>query len=88
MSGVRDSINAIDKEIGAGDASVANLRENIRVRKLVKDIAAVQAEIDTYDMEEAAKAKRIFQDKYQKEKDRETELQGKVRCLCSSHDLC
>ncbi|KAF7792625.1 hypothetical protein EIP86_003722 [Pleurotus ostreatoroseus] len=75
----RSVVSGIEKEIHESGASMANLRENLRVRKLVKDIAATQAQIDTYDMEEAAKAKRIFQEKYQKEKDRETELQSKVR---------
>lgn len=75
---VRAAIQAIDKEINEAGASMANLRENIRVRKLIKDIADTQAEIDTYDMEEAAKAKRNFSEKYQAQKTRETELQGLV----------
>ena len=37
-----------------------------------------QTEIDSYDMEEAAKAKRNFNEKYQSEKERETRLQGLV----------
>ena len=75
---VRVANQAIDKEINEAGASMANLRENIRVRKLIKDITDTQAEIDTYDMEEAAKAKRNFTEKYQVEKARETELQGSV----------
>lgn len=78
LEAARTTIGGIEKEIHESGASMANLRENIRVRKLVKDIATTQAQIDTYDMEEAAKAKRIFQEKYQKEKDRETEMQSKV----------
>ena len=86
---IRAAINVIDKDIGAGDASMANLRENLRVRKLVKEVAATQAQIDSYDVEEAAKARRIFQEKYQKEKDRETELQGKVcHMLVYQSDAC
>lgn len=79
LEAVRVVISGIDKEINAGDAFMANLRENLRVRKLRNDIEATQAKIDSYDMEEAAKAKRIFTEKYQKEKEREGELQGKVR---------
>ena len=81
---VRLSIQGIDKEINESGASVANLRENIRVRRLIKDIADTQAEINTYDMEEAAKAKRNFNEKYQVEKARETELQGLV-CILILH---
>lgn len=75
---VRTSIQCIDKEINEAGASMANLRENIRVRKLIKDISDTQTEIDGFDMEEAAKAKRNFNDKYQAEKAKETELQGLV----------
>ena len=57
---------------------MANIRENLRVRKLIQDIAATQAEIDSYDLEEAAKAKRIFEEKYNVEKQRETNLQSEV----------
>ncbi len=81
LENARSVVSGIEKEIHESGASMANLRENLRVRKLVKDIAATQAQIDTYDMEEAAKAKRIFQEQYQKEKDRETELQSKVRFI-------
>jgi DNA repair protein RAD50 len=75
---VREAIAKIDKEINESGASVANLRENIRVRRLIRDIKAAQAEIDSYDMEEAAKARRTFKEKYQGEKDKETEMQSKV----------
>jgi len=57
---------------------MTNLRENIRVRKVAKEIDATQAEIDAMDMEQAAKARRQFDQKYNAEKQRETEMQSKV----------
>ena len=57
---------------------MTNLRENIRVRKLSKEIDTTQAEIDAMDMEQAAKARRQFDQKYNMEKQRETEMQSKV----------
>ena len=57
---------------------MTNLRENIRVRKLGKEIDVTQAEIDAMDMEQAAKARRQFDQKYNVEKQRETEMQSKV----------
>jgi DNA repair protein RAD50 len=75
----RENIVKIDKEINESGASVASLRENIRVRRLIRDIAATQAEIDSLDVEEAARSRRNFQEKYNVEKQKETELQGKVR---------
>lgn len=53
------------------------MRENLRIRRLRQDIAATQAEIDSIDLEEAAKAKRIFDEKYNVEKQKETQLQSK-----------
>ncbi|KAH7885017.1 ALG6, ALG8 glycosyltransferase family-domain-containing protein [Phlebopus sp. FC_14] len=86
---VRENIARIDREINESGSSVSNLRDNIRIRKLAKDIAATQAEIDSYDMEAAAKAKRNFEDRYQVEKQRETEMQSKYAHIggeISSHN--
>ena len=49
------------------------------MRKLAKEIDVTQAEIDAMDMEQAAKARRQFDQKYNLEKQRETEMQSKVR---------
>ncbi|THH27305.1 hypothetical protein EUX98_g6880 [Antrodiella citrinella] len=77
VESARSKVQTMDQEISDANAAMSNLRDNIRVRKLMKDIAATAAEIATYDMEEAAKAKRIFQDKYTLEKERETQMQSK-----------
>ncbi|KAG6830973.1 hypothetical protein H0H87_006624 [Tephrocybe sp. NHM501043] len=74
IEAARTSIAAIDKEINASGASVANYRDNIRVRKLAKEITETQAEMDSYDMDEAAKAKRNFEEKYPKAKEKENKL--------------
>ena len=79
LESTRSTIGIIDKEVNESNASMTNLRENIRVRKLAKEIEATQAEINAMDMEEAAKARRQFDVKYNLEKQRETEMQSKVR---------
>jgi len=56
---------------------MANLRENIRIRKLIRDIEATQGEIDSHDMEEAAKARRNFDHQYKIKKAQEDELHSK-----------
>jgi len=78
IEGVRERISEIDKEINESGASMANLRENIRIRKLIRDIAATQGEIDSHDMEEAAKARRNFDHQYKIKKAQEDELHSKV----------
>ena len=79
LDDTRVEIGNIDKVISESGAFVGNLRENMRVRKLIKDIAVTQAEIATYDLDEAAKAKRIFDEKYSVEKQKETDLHAEVR---------
>lgn len=78
---VRDAISAVDREISDAAASMANLRENVRIRKLMRQIDETQAEIDSYDMEAVAKSRRNFDDKYAAEKERETEMQSKYAHL-------
>lgn len=86
IESVRETVAKIDREINESGSLISRLRDNIRMRRLVKDIEATQAEIDSYDMEAAAKAKRNFEDRYQVEKQRETEMQSKVGLTSSFHD--
>ena len=44
----------------------------------MRSITETQTEIDAMDMEQAAKAKRQFEDRYNVEKRRETEMQSQV----------
>ncbi|KAN0125486.1 P-loop containing nucleoside triphosphate hydrolase protein [Lactarius tabidus] len=74
---IRKNIAQLDKEINEGGAALTNLRENRRIRKLQSDIQHTQDTIDSCDLEGAAKAKRNFEEKYQPEKDRESEMQQK-----------
>lgn len=78
LESARLAVAAIDKEINEGGATLANLRGNIRIRKLAADIAATQQEIDSHDVEAAAKAKRTFDERYGEEKEKETQMASKV----------
>lgn len=82
-------IAKIEKEINESGASVANYRDNIRVRKLRKEIAETQTEIDSHDMEDAARARRNFQEKYAIAKEKENNLHTAVSLfnLPLIHDL-
>lgn len=75
---VREIIADIQKEINESGASVANLRDNIRGRRLIKQIGEVQAEIESHDMEEMAKARRNFEEKYKLAKEKEDNLRVEV----------
>lgn len=78
LNGVREVITDIQKEINESGASVANLRDNIRARKLIREISEVQKEIDSHDMEEMAKARRNFDEKYKLVKAKEDNLRVEV----------
>jgi DNA repair protein RAD50 len=78
LNGVQEVIADIQKEINESGASVANLRDNIRARKLVREISEVQKEIDSYDMEEMAKARRNFEEKYKLAKEKEDNMRVEV----------
>jgi DNA repair protein RAD50 len=79
----RAVVSKLDKEINESGASVTNLRSNVRLRRLIRDIAEIQNEIDSHDMDEAAKAKRTFEDQYKVKKAQESELQSRVYDVCS-----
>lgn len=78
---IRTKLSEIDKETSEAAVTLANLRENIRFRRLKRDLTATEIELDAIDMEEAAKAKRIWTEKWNVEKQKETDLQTKVRCI-------
>ena len=80
----REVISSIDKEINQSGATISNLRDNIIVQKLNIDIAKIQSEIDSHDMEEAAKARRNYNDKYEPAKKREDKLSEVVRLPSSN----
>ncbi|TDL22235.1 hypothetical protein BD410DRAFT_272559 [Rickenella mellea] len=73
---MRSSKSELEKEMNDGGASVVKLYQNRRIRKLRLDIAKIQEEIDSIDMEEASKARRNFDTKFKIEKERETHLGG------------
>lgn len=82
IENVRIAIAAIDKEIHESGATMSNLRDNIIVRRLKEKTETIDKEIASYDMEEAAKARRNYEDKYQPAKAREQKLNEAVG-LCS-----
>jgi len=74
IDAIREVVGTLEKEINESGASVASLRENLRIRKLAKDIQDTQTEIDSHDMEEAAKARRNFGSQWGAAKEKENEL--------------
>lgn len=78
---VRKVIGRCEKEIHESDSFLSNLRENERIRRLQKSMEENKAKIDSFDMEEAAKARRQFDDKYASEKKREGDMEAEVSLI-------
>ncbi|KAG6890641.1 hypothetical protein C0995_006617 [Termitomyces sp. Mi166 len=74
IEAVRTSIAALEKEIGASGTSVINYRSNVKARALAKELIDTQAKMDACNLDEAAKAKRNFEEKYPKAKEKENKL--------------
>ncbi|KAF9267433.1 P-loop containing nucleoside triphosphate hydrolase protein [Marasmius fiardii PR-910] len=70
----RKDIEAVDKELSESHLLQKNLRDNVRARKLAQQIEETQTEIDKYDMEEAAKARRTFKEQWPVYKEKEDHL--------------
>ncbi|KAJ8080582.1 DNA repair protein rad50 [Marasmius tenuissimus] len=70
----RKDIEIADKELSESTLHEKNLRDNIRALKLARDIEATQVEINTHDVDQAARAKQDYQDKWPGFKKREDDL--------------
>ncbi|GJJ13191.1 hypothetical protein Clacol_007442 [Clathrus columnatus] len=70
----REECRITEREIDASGATLANLRENARFRKLTKELKHIIDEIASLDIEEAAKAKRQFETKWATAQEREQNL--------------
>jgi len=80
LEGLRGSKAEIEREINTGGATLSNLRDNIMVRKFLGEVAAIQAEIDTFDMVEAGRARADYEEKYGPMKQHEQGLNDSVSC--------
>ena len=78
---IRKTKSEMEKQIHESDSFLSNLRDNERMRKLRRSIAENKEKIDAFDMEEAAKARRQFDEKYAVEKKREGDMEAEVRVI-------
>jgi DNA repair protein RAD50 len=67
-----------DKEINEGGATLSNIRDNLRLRRLKRDITAIQAEIDGYDMEETARTRRNFEKVFTQMENKLSDMKARV----------
>ena len=83
---LRTLVQKQDNDVSAAGADLANLRENLRLRKLQREIQETKDLIRSLKLEEASKAKEQFEEKWEKAKAAENEAQSRVRsCVLISH---
>jgi len=79
---LRALVQKQDNDVSAAGADLANLRENLRLRKLQREIQETKDVIKSLKLEEASKAKEQFEEKWGKAKAAENEAQARVRTSC------
>ena len=75
---IRTSKHAMEKEIAESGSFNSKIRDNVRIRDMRKEIKRIQEKIESFDLEEAAKARRHFDSKYNIEKKRESDMESEV----------
>lgn len=74
-------MHAIDKEIAESGSNNSKIRDNLRIREMRREIEKIQEKIESFDLEEAAKARRQFDTKYASEKKRQSDMESEVGYL-------
>ncbi|PWZ03080.1 putative RAD50-DNA repair protein [Testicularia cyperi] len=71
----------IEKEMNQSQATERNILDNIRYRQLKRDVAAIEGEINSLDLEQAQRSRKHFADKYTEAKEEENRLNGEASHL-------
>ena len=71
-------MHAIDKEIAESGSNNSKIRDNLRIREMRREIERIKEKIESFDLEEAAKARRQFDTKYASEKKRQSDMESEV----------
>lgn len=75
---MREEVETLGQEVSSANSTLSTLKDNIRLRKLKKDIAVTEAEMAALDLEEASKARQQFDEKYTRAKAAEEDTTRKV----------
>jgi len=84
---LRDLVQKQDNDVSAAGADLANLRENLRLKKLQREIQETKDVIKSLKLEEASKAKEQFEEKWGKAKAAENEAQARVCIYLLIYDI-
>src|SRR6201999_1647792 len=66
---LRKGIQDLYKELNESGSTAANIRENLRIRKLRTDLREVQTEMDSLNLEAAGQAREDYEETYKDAKE-------------------
>lgn len=75
---IDNSISSLQSELGRASSRQNNISANLRYRSTLADIKKVQEEIDSIDLESAAKSRKEFNKKFQAKTMEENRVQAEV----------
>lgn len=78
VDATRIEIQAFQKELAEGSGVRSNMQDNLRIRQLQREIQDTHNEIGSIDLEELARAKRQFDDRFAIEEEKLNQLQNNV----------
>ncbi|EPQ30278.1 uncharacterized protein PFL1_02394 [Pseudozyma flocculosa PF-1] len=78
---IEAQVAELEKEMNQSKATERNILDNLRYRQLQKDIVAIEAEIDSLDLEQAQRSRKHFADKYNEAKEEENRMNGEASHL-------
>jgi DNA repair protein RAD50 len=82
---LRADEDALAQEVSSANTTLSNLKDNIRLRKINRDIQEVETEKAGLDLEEASRARQQFDERYGPAKAQEEEANRQVsRSLLSN----
>lgn len=81
IESVETDIAKIEKDLNESKATERNIHDNLRFLHLKADVAKVQTELDSLNLEEAWESNNTFSEKYNVSKKRENDLNGEVSGL-------
>lgn len=75
---IENTISSLQSELGQASSRQNNISANLRYRSTLADIKKVQDEIDSIDLESAAKSRREFNKKFTAKSNEENRVQAEV----------
>lgn len=82
---MRSEMDTLGQEVSSANTTLSTLKDNIRLRKLNRDIHTVEVEMGRLDLEEASRARQQFDEKYGPAKAAEEEATRQVRNWLTVH---